>query len=132
MAHDEVRPRVDVAAAVVALEDEFGALQQQRRLGGVLFRGNLLQAAVKVFGYTQIHGHASWYQTGTKRATVRGALVYRVLDPEDMGVADRGWPQLLVTARRFGYDGLNITHPAKQVLMDVLDGLSDDGVSRTG
>jgi shikimate dehydrogenase len=58
--------------------------------------------------------------------------VYRVLDPEDMGVADRGWPQLLVTARRFGYDGLNITHPAKQVLMDVLDGLSDDGVRRTG
>ena len=48
---------------------------------------------------------------GTKRATVRVALVYRVHDPEDMGVADRGWPQLLVTARRFGYDGLNITAP---------------------
>lgn len=53
-------------------------------------------------------------------------LVYRALDPEDMGVADPDWPQLLVTAQRFGYDGLNITHPAKQVLMEVLDGLSDD------
>lgn len=53
-------------------------------------------------------------------------LVYRTLDPEDMGLANPDWPHLLVTARRFGYDGLNVTHPAKQILLDVLDGLSDD------
>lgn len=53
-------------------------------------------------------------------------LVYRTLDPEEMGIANPDWAQLLVTAQQFGYDGLNVTHPAKQVLKDVLDELSDD------
>lgn len=53
-------------------------------------------------------------------------LVYRALDPAEMDLADIDWPQLLLTARDFGYDGLNVTHPAKQALMGVLDGLSDD------
>ncbi|WP_417218376.1 shikimate dehydrogenase [Arthrobacter sp.] len=53
-------------------------------------------------------------------------LVYRALDPVELGLADVDWPQWLLTARDFGYDGLNVTHPAKQALMGVLDGLSDD------
>lgn len=53
-------------------------------------------------------------------------LVYRPLDPVEMGLTDIDWPRLLLTARDFGYNGLNVTHPAKQALMGVLDGLSDD------
>lgn len=53
-------------------------------------------------------------------------LVYRALDPVEMGLAGFDWSRLLLTARDFGYDGLNVTHPAKQALMGVLDGLSDE------
>ncbi|MCQ9165430.1 shikimate dehydrogenase [Arthrobacter sp. STN4] len=53
-------------------------------------------------------------------------LVYRTLDPGEMGLARPDWPRLLLTAQRFGFTGVNVTHPAKQVVMGMLDGLSDD------
>ncbi|MEV4470860.1 shikimate dehydrogenase [Nonomuraea sp. NPDC049504] len=49
--------------------------------------------------------------------------VYRLLDTDRLG-DDVG--ELLRTARRFGYDGLNITHPCKQAVIPHLDELSPD------
>ncbi|GAA3002192.1 shikimate dehydrogenase [Streptosporangium longisporum] len=49
--------------------------------------------------------------------------VYRLLDTDVLGT-DVG--DLVRTARRFGYDGLNITHPCKQAVIPHLDGLSAD------
>ncbi|NJP94585.1 shikimate dehydrogenase [Nonomuraea sp. FMUSA5-5] len=49
--------------------------------------------------------------------------VYRLLDTDRLG-GDVG--ELVRTARRFGYDGLNITHPCKQAVIPHLDELSPD------
>ncbi|TMR97206.1 shikimate dehydrogenase [Nonomuraea basaltis] len=49
--------------------------------------------------------------------------VYRLLDTDRLGL-DVG--ELVRTARRFGYDGLNITHPCKQSVIPHLDELSPD------
>ncbi|TDC98609.1 shikimate dehydrogenase [Nonomuraea deserti] len=49
--------------------------------------------------------------------------VYRLLDTDRVG-GDVG--ELVRTARRFGYDGLNVTHPCKQAVIPHLDELSPD------
>ncbi|MFI7701521.1 shikimate dehydrogenase [Nonomuraea sp. NPDC049480] len=49
--------------------------------------------------------------------------VYRLLDTDRLGL-DVG--ELVRTARRFGYDALNITHPCKQTVIPYLDELSPD------
>ncbi|MEW9555423.1 shikimate dehydrogenase [Nonomuraea sp. NPDC050783] len=49
--------------------------------------------------------------------------VYRLLDTDRVG-GEVG--ELVRTARRFGYDGLNITHPCKQAVIPHLDELSPD------
>ncbi|MCK2216992.1 shikimate dehydrogenase [Actinomadura sp. ATCC 31491] len=49
--------------------------------------------------------------------------VYRLLDTDRLG-QDVG--ELVRTARRFGFDGLNITHPCKQSVIPHLDELSPD------
>jgi len=53
-------------------------------------------------------------------------LVYRTLDPGSMGLQRPDWPGLVRTAAQFGYDGLNVTHPAKQAVLTSMDMLSDD------
>lgn len=52
--------------------------------------------------------------------------VYRLLDLTalDLGVA--ALEELLVAAQRLGFAGLNITHPCKQAVIPLLDGLSED------
>ncbi|MGP3937075.1 shikimate dehydrogenase [Nonomuraea sp. KM88] len=49
--------------------------------------------------------------------------VYRLLDIDRVG-GELG--ELVRTARRFGYDGLNVTHPCKQAVIPFLDELSPD------
>ncbi|MFF1732120.1 shikimate dehydrogenase [Streptomyces sp. NPDC058247] len=52
------------------------------------------------------------------------ALTYRLLDLDtlDAGIGDL--PELLAWARKFGFRGLNVTHPCKQAVMASLDALS--------
>jgi len=45
------------------------------------------------------------------------------LDELQLGVADL--PDLLLAAERMGFTGLNITHPCKQAVVELLDDLSD-------
>lgn len=53
-------------------------------------------------------------------------LVYRPLDPNAMKNGGADWPRLVERALDFGFDGLNVTHPAKQLVQPVLDELDED------
>ncbi|HEV3428734.1 MAG TPA: shikimate dehydrogenase [Paraburkholderia sp.] len=52
--------------------------------------------------------------------------VYRRLDLDPLGLTIDNLPELLLTAQRAGFDGLNITYPCKQAVIPLLDELSDD------
>ena len=52
--------------------------------------------------------------------------VYRILDLDVMGMVPSDIGELLTYARRFGFRGLNITHPCKQLVIEHLDELSPD------
>ncbi|MFB7287413.1 shikimate dehydrogenase [Actinacidiphila glaucinigra] len=51
-------------------------------------------------------------------------LVYRLLDLDVLGVPPSAVGRLVRAARDTGYDGLNITHPCKQLVIEHLDALS--------
>ncbi|WP_433755246.1 shikimate dehydrogenase [Nocardia sp. CA-135398] len=53
-------------------------------------------------------------------------LVYRLLDVETLGGAVGSLGGVIDAARQFGFDGVNITHPYKQLVIDLLDELSPD------
>ncbi len=52
--------------------------------------------------------------------------VYRIVDIEALALTVDDLPRLVDTAADLGFRGLNITHPFKQSVIDVLDELSDD------
>lgn len=49
--------------------------------------------------------------------------LYRLLDIDALGMAPEAVGDLLRSARDLGFDGLNITHPCKQLVIDHLDAL---------
>jgi shikimate dehydrogenase len=53
-------------------------------------------------------------------------LAYRRIDSERLGLGVEDLPALLDWAQRFGFDGLNVTHPFKQAVVPLLDELSED------
>jgi len=54
------------------------------------------------------------------------AYVYKIIDLDTLGLTAKALPELLTAARRFGFAGLNITHPCKQSVIPLLDELSPD------
>ena len=52
--------------------------------------------------------------------------VYKLIDLEVLGLGAEALPELLDAAQRFGFAGLNITHPCKQAVIPLLDELSPD------
>lgn len=52
--------------------------------------------------------------------------LYRLIDADQLGLADSALPQLLDAAQRTGFTGLNITYPFKQAILPLLDELSDE------
>lgn len=52
--------------------------------------------------------------------------IYKTIDLQVLGLGVEALPELLLAARRMGFAGLNITHPCKQAVIPLLDGLSDD------
>jgi shikimate dehydrogenase len=54
------------------------------------------------------------------------AYVYKIIDLDTLGLTAAALPELLTAARRFGFAGLNITHPCKQAVIPLLDDLSPD------
>ncbi|MFC8143187.1 shikimate dehydrogenase [Streptomyces paradoxus] len=51
-------------------------------------------------------------------------LVYRLIDIDTLGVPPEAVGDLLRSARDLGFDGLNITHPCKQLVIEHLDALA--------
>ncbi|MFI9024607.1 shikimate dehydrogenase [Streptomyces sp. NPDC053560] len=51
-------------------------------------------------------------------------LLYRTLDLDTLGVPAESVGDLIAAARTLGFDGLNITHPCKQLVIPHLDELS--------
>ena len=54
------------------------------------------------------------------------AYIYKIVDLDDLGLTAAALPELVAAARRFGFAGLNITHPCKQAVIPLLDELSPD------
>ena len=52
--------------------------------------------------------------------------IYRLIDLSALGLGVGALEELLVAAQRFGFAGLNITHPCKQAVIPLLDELSED------
>ena len=52
--------------------------------------------------------------------------IYRLIDIETLGLSAVALPELITAARRFGFAGLNITHPCKQSVIPLLDELAED------
>jgi shikimate dehydrogenase len=53
-------------------------------------------------------------------------VTYRTIDTARLGIGAAELPDLIDRAERLGFDGLNITHPFKQLVVPLLDELSDD------
>jgi shikimate dehydrogenase len=54
------------------------------------------------------------------------SLAYRRIDLESLALGTGSLPDLLQWAIRLSFDGLNVTHPAKQAIMPFLDELTED------
>lgn len=52
--------------------------------------------------------------------------IYKLIDLEALGLDASALPEILTAAQRFGFAGLNITHPCKQAVIPLLDELSPD------
>lgn len=52
--------------------------------------------------------------------------VYRLIDLDSLGLSATALPDLLAAAERLGFNGLNITYPCKQMVLDHLHELSED------
>jgi shikimate dehydrogenase len=52
--------------------------------------------------------------------------LYRRLDLDELGLPPTAVGDLVASAKAVGYDGLNVTHPCKQLVIDHLDELSPD------
>jgi shikimate dehydrogenase len=62
-----------------------------------------------------------------READVQGLrLLYRPIDLLELGLPAAAVGDLLSAARRMGFNGLNITHPCKQLVVEHLDEISDD------
>ena len=52
--------------------------------------------------------------------------LYRLIDLTELRLTPDTLPDLLTAAERMGFNGLNITHPCKQLVLPLLHDLSDD------
>ncbi|MFD6097564.1 shikimate dehydrogenase [Nocardiopsis flavescens] len=56
-------------------------------------------------------------------------LVYRTIDIDVLNLPPEAVGELVRSAPRYGFDGLNITHPCKQLVLPHLDGLAPDAAA---
>lgn len=59
----------------------------------------------------------------------RMRYLYRLLDLDRLGVAPASVGDVLTAVRLAGYDGLNVTYPCKQLVLEHLDELSTDAAA---
>lgn len=56
-------------------------------------------------------------------------LIYRTIDLVELDLAPEAVADLVGAARHLGFNGLNITHPCKQLVLPVLDGLTPEAAA---
>jgi shikimate dehydrogenase len=56
-------------------------------------------------------------------------LIYKLIDIAVLGLDVAALPDLLTAAQRFGFAGVNVTHPCKQAVIPLLDELSEDAAA---
>jgi len=61
----------------------------------------------------------------TEGAALGLRLVYRTIDFESFGAGDEALPDVLQAAERLGFNGVNVTHPYKQLIIPLLDEISE-------
>lgn len=65
-----------------------------------------------------------------REAEINGLrLLYRLIDLAVLDMTAADTPALVTAARQLGYNGLNLTHPCKQAVLDHLDELSPDAAA---
>jgi shikimate dehydrogenase len=52
--------------------------------------------------------------------------IYKLIDLQRLDLGVEALPDLLLAAERMGFDGLNVTHPCKQMILPLLHELSED------
>ena len=52
--------------------------------------------------------------------------IYKLIDLNELGIDKSVLPEILTGAQRFGFAGLNITHPCKQDVLPLLDELTPE------
>src|SRR5258708_32686044 len=52
--------------------------------------------------------------------------VYKLIDLDELRLGIEALPELVLAARRMGFDGLNITYPCKQAAIPLLDDVSEE------
>jgi shikimate dehydrogenase len=52
--------------------------------------------------------------------------IYKLVDLDDLRLDLSALPEIITAAQRFGFAGLNITHPCKQAIIPLLDRLSSE------
>lgn len=52
--------------------------------------------------------------------------MYRLIDLDVLGIGAEALPEILTAAQRFGFAGLNMTHPCKQAVLPWLDETSEE------
>ena len=55
--------------------------------------------------------------------------MYRLIDLDALGLDSKALPDILTAAQRFGFAGLNVTHPCKQTVIAFLDELSAEAAT---
>jgi shikimate dehydrogenase len=65
----------------------------------------------------------------TEAAELGHRLVYRRIDLDTWGLEPSAVGELVRSAPRYGFDGLNITHPCKQLVLPHLDDLTPDAAA---
>jgi shikimate dehydrogenase len=55
--------------------------------------------------------------------------MYRLIDLDVLGLDSNALPDILTAAQRFGFAGLNVTHPCKQTVIPLLDELSAEAAT---
>jgi shikimate dehydrogenase len=84
---------------------------------GHSFLCGLLGSGIKKSRSPEIHE--------TEGAALGLRLVYRTIDFESFGAGAEALPEILKAAERLGFDGLNVTHPYKQLVIPLLDEISE-------
>jgi shikimate dehydrogenase len=101
-----------------------GAVKEQPRIAASAAPPSVLAGLIGS-GIKASHMPALHEQEGAAHGL---AYVYRLIDLDLLGLTVAALPELLVAARHFNFNGLNVTHPCKQSIIRFLDELSEDAL----